>query len=692
MQEMTQYGYAGTILRINLTDSSVERIPSSKYLPDCIGGRDLGSRIFYDEVPPGVGAFDPENKLIFANGPTTGTGIPTGGRSIMVGISPNSVPEQYTYSSMGGWCGTVMKYAGYDALIIEGKAPHPTYIMIDDDVVKFMDAGPIWGQLVSDTQESILLANGPGTFSMVIGPAGENLCRNASITTSRDHSFSKAGFGAVFGSKNLKAVAFRGTGKVCPYDIQEIFHLRRTVGNPQQVPNPPIHKDVFDSVTFSIPSPHWVNGKLACSPGCTARCQRLMMEIPSVFTGENVSMVEKCGSPAAFHMDEDFGYIQNLYVQSKQNNPSVTMIRCWPPEKDKSDPDFDIVNFSYEGDKLNYCKPDFDKGSMVLQMCTEYGIDKWDVTFWYLSWISMARREGLLDELDFGMDPDPENPEFVKKFLEDVVYRRGIGDLFAEGMSRTIEKLGREKYGNTIYHDRYNRKGEQLDIPVSLESGWGHCTHWQGRGYDGAPKWMWLCSSLNVMTSSRDSLSSGHIHITPEDYKQIHKDGPSSSRTLVKREIWNQAMSVLKDSLMTCEWQAPDLYWPTMEAEMLHAATGLNETAESLREKADRGRMIQRAIFIRNYGRCRDMEVETIYPFLTYPDPWGETVTWDEWNDTVDLFYEENGWDLATGWPFRETWEKFGLKDVADELEKLGKLPPTGGTPGYVRKKNPFNR
>lgn len=685
-------GFAGKILRVNLTDQTTEIIPSSKYLPEYIGGRALGSKIFWDEVGPGVGAFDPENKLVFANGPTTGTMIPSGGRSVMVGISPNSVPEQYSYSSMGGWCGTVMKYAGYDAMIIEGKAARPTYIFVDDDQISFCDATPIWGQLISDTQQSILLAHGPETFSMAIGPAGENLCRNACITTSRDHTFSKAGFGAVFGAKNLKAVAFRGTGKVWPADADKVFELRKKMSNARQIPNPPIDKEVFDSTTYCIDSPPWKNGKLACSPGCTARCQRLMMNIRSDITGEMISMVEKCVSTSALHMNQDISYVQNLYIQSEKNNPNVTMYRCWPPTFDKSDPDADITGQFYAGDNLNYYTADFNRGLMMLQLCGEYGIDKYDVPVWYMTWIGMCQQEGLLDDLDFGMEPDVENPEFVRHFLESIVYRRGIGDIFAEGMSRAIRKLGKEKYGDSIYHGRTNLDGEQLDIPVSLESGWGHCSHWQGRGFMGTPKWMWLANSLNILVSTRDSMSSGHFHGTPEEYKKFIEEGLTHSTTMVNRVIWNENKSILKDSVMCCEWQAPDLFWDSLESEMYQAATGLDISMEELHARADKGRLLQRAILMRNYGRCRDMEVESLYPFLTYPDPWGETATWDEWNDMVDTYYTTAGWDLATGWPFRSTWEKAGMKDVADELEAAGLLPPEGGTPGYKRKENPFPR
>jgi aldehyde:ferredoxin oxidoreductase len=98
-------------------------------------------------------------------------------------------------------------------------------------------------------------------------------------------------------------------------------------------------------------------------------------------------------------------------------------------------------------------------------------------------------------------------------------------------------------------------------------------------------------------------------------------------------------------------------------------------TEEELNEAAERSRLLFRAILIRNFGRDREMEVNAIFPTMQYPDPWGETVAWEDWNDLVDLYYEKRGWDKKTGWPTRATLERYGLEDVADELARIGKLP-----------------
>jgi aldehyde:ferredoxin oxidoreductase len=243
-------------------------------------------------------------------------------------------------------------------------------------------------------------------------------------------------------------------------------------------------------------------------------------------------------------------------------------------------------------------------------------------------------------------------------------------------MARAIRTLGKEKYGDAIYHDRYSQvTGERLDLPVSLETAWGHSYHWQGRGFEASiSKPGWLATSLELMTASRDIQTVAHHHEKYENYVRF-KDDPCHSPLLVEGVILNENKAEMKDSVTCCDWQSPDLFWPDMESEMYAAATGIPITQEELDAAAERSKLLYRAILIRDFERDRDMEVNAIFPTMQYPDPLGQTVEWDEWNDLVDLYYERRGWDKKTGWPTRETYERFGLKDVADELAGIGRLP-----------------
>lgn len=688
------YGYAGKILRLDLTHQKTEVIPSSKYLPEYIGGRALCNKIFWDEVKEEVGAFDPKNKLIFATGATTATGIPTGGRCIMGGVGAATFPEQYTYGSCGGFFGSLLKLAGYDALIIEGKAPEHTYVFIEDDKVEFLNADYLWGKIVTDTQEAIREKHGEDVHSIVIGPAGENLCRNAMVVTCLDLSFSKSGFGAVFGSKNLKAITVRGNGSITPGDIPKIMELRKKMCGAEHIPNPVKKEPGLASTVAKVAAPggSYDCGRVACSPGCTSRCERVIMDQPSPFYDEHVNQVEKCVSVYLFHMKKDIPFRHTLFMASKYNNRSIGMSKSFPVPPDKNDPDYDLI-YSAVADTVNYYEPNWERGAMLGQLCSEYGLDKWEIGIFAMAWLAMCRAEGLLDELDFGMEPDVNNIDFVKKFVDDLVYRRGLGDVFAEGMARAIRKLGKAKFGDTIYHGRFSDDGEQKDIPVSLETSWGGCGHWQGRGLNGTPKWVWIMNNLLCMLNTRDALSGGHPQQTPDEMREYFKEDPQvfRSRSMVERVLLTEKLSIIKDSVTSCEWQAPDLFWPTMETELYNAATGLDLTPEELLARADRARLLFRAILMRSYHRDRDLEVENVYPMMTYPDLHGETATWDDWNDTVDLYYSIVGWDRAHGWPYRETWEAAGLGDVADELEALGKVPAREDT-SYVRKPNPIGR
>ena len=125
---------------------------------------------------------------------------------------------------------------------------------------------------------------------------------------------------------------------------------------------------------------------------------------------------------------------------------------------------------------VNFWKGDFDKGNVMMDLCNQYGIDKWDVTVWLFPWFSMGQKEGVFEGIDFGMPIDVESEEFVRYILDMITYRKGYyGNLLAEGMARAIRVMGKEKFGDTIYHGRYSNciPGLRLDIPISLETAWG---------------------------------------------------------------------------------------------------------------------------------------------------------------------------------------------------------------------------
>ncbi len=207
-------GYTGKILRINLTEGKTSTEPlnmelAKKYL----SGRGLAGKMFADEVASDVDAFSPENKMFIATGVLTGTNAPTSGRYMVVTKSPlNGVIAS---SNSGGYWGTQLKFAGYDMVVLEGKADHPVYISIHDDKVEIKDAGHIWGKDVYATTAILTQEFGDKQVKVLsIGPGGENLSLIASVMNDLYRAAGRSGVGAVMGSKLVKAIVVRGTGKV----------------------------------------------------------------------------------------------------------------------------------------------------------------------------------------------------------------------------------------------------------------------------------------------------------------------------------------------------------------------------------------------------------------------------------------------------------------------------------------------
>jgi aldehyde:ferredoxin oxidoreductase len=207
------FGYTGKILRVNLTtgDCKVENLDENlakKY----IGGRGLGTKMYYDEVSPKIDALSEENKIFFVTGPLTGTPTVTTARYMVVTKSPLS--DTIASSNSGGYWGPELKFAGYDMIIVEGKADKPSYLMIEDDKVEVRDADHIWGKVVSETTEILQNEVAEKSRVLAIGPAGEKLSKIAAIMNDVSRAAGRSGVGAVMGSKNLKAITVRGTNKV----------------------------------------------------------------------------------------------------------------------------------------------------------------------------------------------------------------------------------------------------------------------------------------------------------------------------------------------------------------------------------------------------------------------------------------------------------------------------------------------
>ncbi len=207
------YGWTGTILRINLSTGKIGRESTDPHLAKTyLGARGLGTRYFCDEVDPKIDPFSPENKLIFAPGPFTGTYAPSAGRYDVVTKGP--LNGTIAASNSGGAFGAEMKFAGYDMVIVEGKSPKPAYLWIQDDKVEIRDAAGLWGKIVPDATDMLRAETDEEAKVACIGPAGEKLVLFACVMNEMHRAAGRSGVGAVMGSKNLKAVVVSGGGEV----------------------------------------------------------------------------------------------------------------------------------------------------------------------------------------------------------------------------------------------------------------------------------------------------------------------------------------------------------------------------------------------------------------------------------------------------------------------------------------------
>ena len=228
------YGWTGKILRVNLTDKTVSVSPTDPY-KGYIGGMGLANKIMYDEVAPGTDPLAPENKVVFAVGPLTATGVPLAGRTTIASLSTYTKDHQVVDAHCGGMIGAAIKKAGWDAIVIEGASDEPVYLKIDDDNVEIKPADQVWGLGTRATTEALSRKEGTDFCVATIGPAGENLLPYACIINSRNHS-AGAGAAAVMGSKKLKALVVRGTQPIYVANPQEVadlsdYMLREIVGS-----------------------------------------------------------------------------------------------------------------------------------------------------------------------------------------------------------------------------------------------------------------------------------------------------------------------------------------------------------------------------------------------------------------------------------------------------------------------------
>ncbi|MFQ6128508.1 MAG: aldehyde ferredoxin oxidoreductase family protein [Thermoplasmata archaeon] len=410
-------GFAGNILKIDLTSGSSDKSPLPSSLADkYLGGTGFAARFLYDNMEPHVDAFEPSNMLVLAPGLFNGFPVPTGGKVLFCAKSPltGTVAE----SVMGGRIGAELKRAGYDLLLVSGKSDSLSYLFIEDENVEIRDAEDLWGRDTRETAQEIRRNEGDAVVAC-IGIAGENLVRYACIDC-EDRQSGRGGLGAVMGSKNLKAIAVKGSGDLIPHDASKL--MDRCLHYYERMLESPAFKD--DTKYGTGEFLEWVNSEKGTFPTRNWR--------ESVFDDrENID---------PYHWAP-------LYT--KRNNACFA---CTKP----CGRIFGIDEGKYAGlriDGIEYellyslgglCgMGEIEELAKANELCDLYGLDGISAGASVAFAMDLFENGILTREDTDGVDLNFGNPESELKLIEMIAKREGLGDLLAEGVKLASEKIGR---------------------------------------------------------------------------------------------------------------------------------------------------------------------------------------------------------------------------------------------------------
>lgn len=514
-------GYAGRILRVDLTTGDVRTTPTDAYdLQTFLGGRGVAAKILFEEMAPGVDPLGPDNRLIFFTGPLTGTRIPFSAKHVVVTKSP--LTGGYTRSISGGYFSPELKFAGYDGLVVTGKADTHVYLFIDDEKVELRDARALWGLSIPKTEDRIRgELGGPPVRIACIGPAGENLIQFASIVNDTYRFAGRGGNGAVMGAKNLKAVAVRGRHHVQAADPNL---LERT-----QV-------RAYESIV--------------AHPGFVSRLRSGAMEtVPIVYRYGFGSVKYFSGEKFDLTALNPHAMTDGFVVE--EGSCFACPHRCLKHTAIKEGP---WAGAFAEGPKYeticmfgpNCGNTDLSAIVKANEICASNGMDS--ASAGNLVAFTMACAEkGIITPHDTGGVPVAfGDGAAVVHLLESIVRREGIGDLLAEGVQRAAAKLGPEAQELAMHI-----KGQEM-------------ASFDPRGYP--------AMGLAYATSNRGADHMGPPFRLDQWWAERKPDSPDRLATKGKADVVVRVQNwyALLDSMMFCSFSryglTPELYQAFFEA------------------------------------------------------------------------------------------------------------------------------
>ncbi|MEM2875996.1 MAG: aldehyde ferredoxin oxidoreductase family protein, partial [Candidatus Bathyarchaeia archaeon] len=540
-------GYAGRILHVDLTSGKISTEPLREdFAKTYIGGIGLGMRLLIDHSTPGTDPFSPENPLILATGPLSGTMAPTAGNGhAFISKSPASFGVAEAKSH--GYFATDLKRAGYDAIVFKGRAEKPVFLWVDDDTVEILDAQHLWGKSPAETEDIIKEELGDYYIRVAsIGLAGENLMRLACILNDKTRAAGRTGLGAVMGSKKLKAIAVRGTRDIRvakPDEFLEfvkVLHERskgpatrkyRTLGTPENV--------LVHNALGALPTRNFTNATFEGAEKVSGEYlnERFVIKIISCS-----SCAQRCEHVAVVP--------EGPY---KGTTTRVEYETLW------------ALGPNCGVDRL-------DAIIKAIDLCNYYGMDALG-TGVVASFAMDCYENGILTKEDTGgLELNFGNHETMLELLKMIGERKGLGDLLAEGVKRAAEKIGKgaEKYANHI-------KGVEM-------------TGYDLRGLKTA--------ALGYAVSFRGADHNRHGAYSPDISGKVDRFKVERGRGKLVKEI--EDIYTIIDSLIVCKFSRGIYYEGFSDLAKLYTlVTGIDMSAEEIRVAGERINVLGRLFNIR---------------------------------------------------------------------------------------------
>ncbi len=633
------YGWAGTILEVNLTSGRVfKRRLEPEFARKWVGGEGFGARILWDEVGPEVeDGLDPRNVLIYANGPLTGTMAPSSGRFEIVTKSP--LTGIFGDSNAGGFFAPELKAAGYDALVIRGKAERPVWLCILNGKVEIRDASRLWGKTVSETDAAIKTELGdPEVQVSCIGPAGENLVRFSILVNNLVRAPGWTGCGAVAGSKNLKAVAVRGTTgfqiarpeefeKAC-WDARRkvrgvrLFETRRKLG------------------TMYLFRMFYAMGHSLLNNFNITQCSDEYFE-------------KICGERwAAEYID-------------RQTSCFGCEVQCGHYASVKSGPYAGLAGDGFEYGTFGafcqwYGSSNLAFAMAAVKYCNDNGMDGTEPGV-LLAWATDCYKRGILTKEDTdGLELDWGDEKVGLELIRKMNHREGFGNLLAEGLARAAQKLGR----GSEYLAQTQKGRPCFEGNVRTSYGCAAGSMFSTRGGDHLKGWPYW--EFSAPPAERSMSRWGHARTG--DFRSGEGKAPMTA--------YGQAVSTIIDMLGTCKFHTRlslDGLDEVDYTRLTALATGIDFTVPEMMQVAERVYNLEQAYNSRVGVRRKDDRLPDLYydvPLKGGPYDGQTIVQREQVEKMLDDYYTLRGWDLKSGVPLRKTLERLDLADVAEDLSR----------------------